>query len=194
MRCIFFVAMIAMLGCGRGKDPAALNTVSKPIADPVVALRSADEQAAFNFEAAGASIESALKAAKKLAPVAGGDAKEALLDVADMLDSAGATLADHTEGPPPISEYRKAENEQASERQHAVADALDALHELRDARGTLDTLAETVPSEHAKSLDAIRGQVDEAVSAVEDAIGRLGGKVPPEDEGDPPPPGDDPQT
>jgi hypothetical protein len=184
MRCLVALACLAMLGCGKASAPAALTPVPKSNSDPVVARREADEQAAFSIDAACASIEEAQKETKKLAPIAGGDAKEALLTVAEMFDSAGATLADHNEPPPAIETYRKEESERASERQKAVTDALDALHELRDARGTLDTLAATVPKEHAQPLEAIRAQADEAIDAVSDAITRLGGKVPPEDDGE----------
>ena len=182
MRCLVALACLTLLGCGKASGPAALTPSSKPSVDPVVAHREADEQAAFSIDAACASIEEAQKDTKKLAPIAGGDAKEALLNVAEMFDSAGATLADHNEPPPPIEAYRKEESERASERQKAVTDALDALHELRDARGTLDDLAETVPKEHAKPLEDIRSQADEAIDAVANAITRLGGKVPPEDD------------
>ncbi|RYG24845.1 hypothetical protein EON82_09260 [bacterium] len=179
MRCVVAVALIAMLGCGKPSVPAVPSPTAKPAGDPVVARREADVQAAFSIDAACASIEQALADTKKLAPVAGGDAKEALLNVAEMLDSAGATLADHNEEPPPLHTYRKEESEQASERQKAVTDALDALQELRDAHGILADLSANVPAEHKQALDGIEAQTGEAVNAVEDAIGRLGGKVPP---------------
>ena len=170
-----------MFGCGKPSSPAGVVATPKPAGDPVVAQRAADEQAAFSIDAACASIEDALAATKKLAPAAGGDAKEALLNVAEMLDSAGATLADHNDSPPPIETYRKEEAERESDRQKAVTDALDALHELRDARGVLDDLSSNVPPEHAQPLASIGAQTDEAIDAVKDAIGRLGGKVPPEE-------------
>jgi hypothetical protein len=181
MRPLLFVAFVAIVGCGK-KETSPSPASGVRAADPVVALREADEQAAFSIDAACAAIEDALAATKRLAPVAGGDAKEALLDVAEMLDSAGATLADHNEPPPPLDAYRKEEAERATERQKAVADALDALKELRDARGTLDDLAANVPSEHSKALDAIGAQNDEAIDAVESGITHLGGKVPTDEE------------
>lgn len=181
MRLVLFVAFVAIVGCGK-KEPSPPPASAAPPADPVAALRDADEQAAFSIDAACASIEDALAATKRLAPIAGGDAKEALLDVAEMLDSAGATLADHNEPPPPLDNYRKEEAERATERQKAAADALDALKELRDARGTLDDLAANVPAEHSKALEAIGVQNDEAIDAVESGITHLGGKVPPEEE------------
>lgn len=183
MRRLYFVTFVAILGCGQGPGPSpAGGRTAGPPPDPVVALREDDAQAAYSLDAACASIESALTATKKLAPVAGGDAKEALLDVADMLDSAGATLADHSEPPPPIEAYRKSEADRAMERQRAVSDAIDALRELREARGTLDDLAATVPEERSDSLAAIQDDTAEAIDAVESSIRRLGGKVPAEED------------
>lgn len=182
MRCVVALACLVLLGCGKGSTPAATTSTPKPNADPIVAAREADEQAAFSFDAACASIEDAQKGTKALAPVAGGDAKEGLLDVAEMFDSAGATLADHNEPPPPIEAYRKESSERSTERQKAVTDALDALQELRDARGRIDNLSQTAPEEHVQALETIRGQADEAIDAVQDAIKRLGGKVPSEED------------
>ncbi len=180
MRCLSLVALVALLGCGRPSAPTVAN--ASPLADPTAARREDDAQAAYALDNALTAIQEALAETKRLAPTAGGDAKEALLDIAEMYDSAGATLADHNDPPPPLEEYRKAPAERASERSQAVTDALDALHELRDAQGTLDDLSQTVPAEHKAPLDAIQAQTDEAIDSVEGAIKRLGGKVPPDEE------------
>lgn len=180
MRLLLFAAAVALLGCGKGGAPAAAG-VQAPPADPVAARREEDAEAAYSLDTALASIADALDATKRLAPVAGGDAKEALLDVAEMLDSAGATLADHDEPPPPLAEYRKAEAERSSERRRALNDALDALHELRDAQGTLDDLTQTAPPDRQDALGGIGAGTDDAIGSVENAIVRLGGKVPKEE-------------
>lgn len=181
MRRPLLLAALALAGCGKAPAPAVAAIA--PPADPVVAQREDDAQAAYGLDSATNTIEEAMAATKRLAPIAGGDAKEALLDVAEMFDSAGATLADHNDEPPPIEEYRHGTVERASERKKALDDALDALHELRDAQGTLDDLAQNVPAEHKPALGLIQQQTDEALDDVEGAIKRLGGKVPKEEDG-----------
>lgn len=181
MRCPLLLAFLAVAGCGKAPTPASTSSSTSPPSDPLVARREDDAQAAYSLDAAVDAIGEAMAASKKLAPTAGGDAKEALLNVAEMFDSAGATLAEHNDAPPPLDEYRRASPERTSERQKSVDDALDALHQLRDAQGTLDDLAQNVPTEHKAPLETIQHQTDEAIDDVEGAIKRLGGKVPPED-------------
>ena len=171
MRWVLFAAISALLGCG---PASSIPKAGTPPSDPVVARRDDEARAAYSLDAALQAIADARAGTKRLAPLAGGDAKEALLDVAEMLDSAGATLAEHDDGPPPIAEYRKLAAERATERQRAVNDALDALHELRDAQGTLDDLAQTVPEERKAPLTEAQSQTGEAIAAVESAIVRLG--------------------
>ena len=178
MRFILLAAALALLGCGRA---APVPKASPPSADPVASRRDEEAQAAYSLEAAISSIADARTGTKRLAPIAGGEAKEVLLDVEDMLDSAGATLAEHDEGPPPLAEYRKVASERSAERQKTVNDALDALHELRDAQGTLNDLAQNAPAERKAPLREVQAQTDEAIASVESAVTRLGGKVPPEE-------------
>ena len=180
MRRVLLALTVGIVGCkGSIAPPPSHASASPP--DPLVARRDADAQAAYGLDAALDAIGKAQAATRKLAPVAGGEAKEALLNVAEMFDSSGATLAEHSEPPPPIEAYRQAAGERTSEREKAVADALDALHELRDAQGTLDDLSANAPPEHKARLETIQVGTDEAIESVEDAIRDLGGKVPPEE-------------
>lgn len=181
MRRVLFLGLVALAGCG--KTPVSSAPVAPAVAatDPLVEGREKDAQAAFSLDAASASLDDALAGAKKLAPRAGGDAKEALMNVAAMLDSAGTTLADHDDPPPPMEEYRK--GDPAANRKKALDDAVDALHELRDAAGVLDDLSQNAPPAFAKPLDEIQSSLDEALESVEDAVKSLGGTVPPEEDG-----------
>lgn len=179
MRWISAVAIFLVAGCSKpaiGKGSPA--SVLPPPVDPVAAHHDAEEQAAYSIDAACASIETALTDTKKLAPVAGGEAKEALLNVAEMLDSAGATLADHDDQPPALPQYRKLDADRAAVRQKAVSDAIDALQELRDASGVLEDLSQNVPPEHAPALEKIQASTDDAIEGLKSAISDLGGKVP----------------
>ena len=173
MRPVILLAFVAIVGCGNQAPTVA--PPAAPPSDPVAARRDDDAQAAFSLDAAEASISDAMEATKRLAPIAGGEAKAALLAVADRLDASGTVLADHIGEPPPLDSYRK--DEPTEERRRSAADGLEALDELRKARHTLDDLAANVPPEHAKPLRAIQAVVDEAIDAVESGIERLGGKV-----------------
>ena len=181
MRCSLLTVVFALYGCGKGSAPVP-SVPLPPSVDAVAGMREADAEAAYSLDAASEAIADALTATRKLAPAVGGDAKDALLDVAEMLDSAGATLADHDEPPPDLETYRKAQAEGTEERRKALDAALDALHELRDAQGTLDDLSETAPPPHRDALAEIGGGVEEAIGAVEGAVVKLGGRVPPEEE------------
>ncbi len=160
MRRALLTAFVAIVGCGK---PAPA-----PVALPAPVASQEDggaAEAAFGFDAACASIESAAAAAKRLVPGSDGEAKEALLSLAAMLDAAGESLADHTQSP--VGDK-------------AVEDASDALQALRDARDVLEGLAPDAPKAYDKILSAARADVEEAIDAVDGGIKRLGGKVPAE--------------
>ena len=179
MRALLLLFPLVVMGCGKG-SASDTSVKPRPNVDRTAELRERDAQAAFSLDAASSSLAEALEAARKLAPTAGGDAKDALLDVAEMLDSAGATLSDFDDPPPALAEYRTGGPARTTERGKALAAALDALRELRDAQGTLDDLTGNAPAEHREALAEISDKTDEAIDSVEGAIRELGGKVPEE--------------
>ena len=181
MRALLLLFSFVVFGCGKAPMPD-VSAAAGPTVDRVAELRERDAQAAFGLDAASSSIADALEATRALASRAGGDAKEALLDVAAMLDSAGATLSEYGDPPPALATFRKDEAGMAAARKKALGAALDALKELRDAQGTLDDLSGNAPEAVRDDLAEVGDRTDEAIDSVESAIPNLGGAVPKEED------------
>ena len=181
MRALLLLSTLLVTGCGKGPVPAP-SVAAGPALDPIAELRERDAQAAFGLDAASSSIADALERTRTLAPKAGGNAKDALLDVAKMLDSAGATLSEYGDPPPDLAAFRRGETGMAATRKKALDAAIDALKRLLDAQATLDDLTGDAPPEVRDDLADVADGTDEAIDSVEGAIPNLGGAVPKEDE------------
>jgi hypothetical protein len=115
------------------------------------------------------SIEEALKVAKA-STAASIDIKESLEDVENSIDSAGEYLAEEAAIEPNSQEPA----EKLEVRRKKLIDVVnDALHDLRDARGIVDSLAgetETGP------LENVGVAVDAAMDDLRGALDALGGQ------------------
>jgi chromosome segregation ATPase len=133
----------------------------------------------FQIDAALTVLQDALRDAEKLRPEAKGDLREALLDLNDFLDSAGATLADISAPMPSREEYEKNFKSFDEDRLKAIEKLTDSLQDSRNALGTLTQLEEASTNLRA-AFEALSGAVEEAVDAQEEAIRAFGGQLPPE--------------
>ena len=134
----------------------------------------------FALEGAGDSLESSLKLTKDLAKKATGEAKDALLDVVDMLDSSGSTISDVTEDAPTLEEFRKQFNVYDEHRLKAIRAISDAYRETQHSLGTLRDLAANAPVTFKKPLEEVTTETEMASDSMSEAIKHLGGKVPEE--------------
>jgi hypothetical protein len=156
----------ALIGCSRGNAAAAQDPPLRSAnATPYEKARSG----LYQINAALDSIEVALAGAKAM-PTASLDERESLMEVQEYLDSAGAGLAEESAVPvdkaadPSILELR---------RNKLIEVANDSLHDLREARGIVDSLAE---GNLTGPLEPIGVKIDVAMDDLRGALEGLGGR------------------
>lgn len=176
------VCGLALVGCQPASEPPA-GRAPKVVAkgDPETALFENYRTGLYQVAAGVASLQTALQSCQELAKKAKGDQKEALLDVSDMLDSAGATLADATAPAPTKEEFLKDFKGFDEERLKAVEKAVDAYRETRNALGISEQLEEAATGDKAP-FTALSTHIEESLETLESVIQSFGGKVPAEDE------------
>ena len=116
--------------------------------------------------------------AKAFAPKAGGDAKQALLQVADLMNSAGEDLSEYQDVPDTLDAFKKDFAAQDERRLTSIDAAIQALKSVQAAGDVLDSLSKNVPPDGKATLDEIAGNCDEADNGLQLAIKAMGGKIP----------------
>ena len=172
-------------GCSHGGHKASVqpNAPAAAPVDPVADMFQKMRTANYQVDSSIDDVEGALDATKKLAPKAGDQAGQALLNVADLLNTAGEKLSEFDDVPDSLDEFRKDFSSQDEHRLQGIETAISALKAVRDASDILDVLTQNVPADHKKELDDIVAKTGEAESDLEQAVGSMGGKVPPQDSG-----------
>jgi len=165
---------VALTGCGH-KPEAAPQTQTPP---PVAEKKSPEEQlydqlhsGTFQLEAGMDSIADALKASKEAK--ASGDVKKSLDDIQNDIDSAGSSLAEEVDDAPDKAAVAKDMKTFDAKRQKLCDLVNDSLHDLRDARGIVDSLAEDGKD---SPLESIGQKIDVAIDDLKGALDALGGK------------------
>lgn len=164
-----WIGVVALLGCGDQKQPVSAATSLPEVApaanDPYEQLRAG----IFRIDASLQSIEDAFKEAKSTESTSL-DLRQSLEDIQASIDSAGEILAEEAATPPQkgldVAEYDK-------RRSKLVELVNDALHDLRDARGIVDSLA---GPEDLGPLEPIGVKLDVAMEDLRSALEALGGK------------------
>jgi hypothetical protein len=157
--------------------PPSTPPAAKP-ADPAQKLYEQLHAGAFQFDAALGSLNEAVQALRPLPNDQGGDTKEALLNVLDMLDSSGRTLADHNDSPT-VDEVRADVKQSDGQRIEAINDAIDAIREVRETQGVIgDMLNSAPPAKEKAGLTKADASIAEALEAMEEGVRLLGGTVP----------------
>ena len=166
------VVAIASLGCNSSapQTPARLEPVkpSGTHADLYDKLHSGH----FQIDAALDSIEEALKEARATKPTSA-DVKQSLDDIMDSIDSAGNALGDEVGEEPHRDQVEKDLAKSEARRVNLCALVNDSLHDLRDARGIVDSLAD---SNGAGPLEPVGLKIDVAMEDLRGALEALGGK------------------
>lgn len=182
---VAFAAGCALLGfaigCGSGSAPDSAartgNSVTvdgepEPPEDPeYVQLRAA----LFQIRSAIDLVQEAYTAAKAALDRRDltAEKRNALEDAVAYLDSAGANLAEQG-GSPPAEEALRTDPALVARLKSAAREAVaDALMDLREAAGILDSVSEGRPD-----LAELPRLADLAVEAVSSALRELGGKDP----------------
>ncbi|RYG38429.1 hypothetical protein EON81_03695 [bacterium] len=162
-------ALFVLLSCGpKAAEPTAVTKSEPPEERLYTALRAGTYQTNAALEA----IREASDHAKPLSEAAEGEAKEALLDLLDLLDSSGRLLADHVEEPD-RGKVAKEFNASDDERLSAIEDLGRAQDELTDALETAEELEKAAPEPLKEEHATIRTSIGEAKDAVTEGLAKL---------------------
>lgn len=168
--------LLALGGCG-SPEPAPSTPEPSAQLSAGGALYESLRGGSFNLGAAQESLKQAFEQAVALrnAQMEGSQLRDALGEMADLLDSAGASLVDHSLSPPPKAEIEAAFGQFDEARLKAVEATNDALHDLREARGIAEGLYESVPGLRTP-LDHLATLTTVAEEDLLSALTSLGGR------------------
>lgn len=184
---LFFLAIASIGGCGSGSgapsDPPAgkppASEEADPPATPEAQLYEQLRAGAVQLDLAQVAITEAYSHANTIRDDRKLDMaiQEGAADVSELLDSAGAQLADFTEPPPDEATVTRSFGESDDRRLKAIEAANDALHELNDALGLVQSLLDSADEVLRPRLDVLFETIRGAIEEVTSAIGALGGEV-----------------
>lgn len=163
------LGVLALLGCGDKKQGPSGTTTLPENATPADKLYEQLRGGIFQIDASLGSIEDALKEAKASSQSTE-DIRQSLEDIQASIDSAGEILAEEAAVQPEkngdVSSYDK-------RRAKLVELVNDALHDLRDARGIVDSLG---GEDDLGPLEPVGVKIDVAMDDLRGALEALGGK------------------
>lgn len=174
------VLFAALLISGCGTDPQFGGGASRIGQNEPTAAELLQEKlssGAYQANAAADTIETTVSALDDLEKLASGPLNEGVRETKDLTISAGKTLSELTAEPPLVSAVEADFSAYDEQRLSAIKEANDALQDLREAHGILESLIGEAPS-------AARAAIDESLSflaaCMDDTIGAIeqfGGQV-----------------
>lgn len=169
--------LLACIGCSGGGKPQAADGTPQPIQatrDEIVYERL--RSSAFQLNAAADAVSAAYTMASDLRDRApkNTDLSEALADLADYLDSAGAEVAEYTASPESIEVVKG--NLTAFEKQLELAQKAAAMakRDLEEALGIAESLLDQSDAGTHETFQTLYEHVKEAVDATADGLLALG--------------------
>ncbi len=166
---------IATSGC-RGeasdagaKTPPVKIDPTKPEDTLVEQIRSGSTQ----IDGVIDTLDSIVAQVERIDPGKDAELKQALAELGESLDSAGASLANFADDRPTRKDVAARFAQFDEWRIQAIAAINDALHDLDDARGISDQFAK---EKKIGALQQVGDLLDLAVSDLQDALQTLGGK------------------
>ncbi len=157
-----------------GGDPGSSPEKAK---SPEERLYEQVRSGAFQLTSALESLQKAMTHARTLSESSKGDLKEAMLDVVDHMDAAGAVFAEYASAPEKLEEFKKAFAEHDNKRLKAIEAANSGLTDTDEADGILDSLLERAEFKDNKGLLDLSTELGVVIDSLESAIKEMGGKV-----------------
>lgn len=130
--------------------------------------------------AASESISEARDEANRLQTGATGTLKEALTEILDRIDAAGAGVGEYLLPMPSYEEFQAESVRYDQVRRQAIEAASDAVTDLRDARGVADGLAAEAATSRKAAFEALAKLLDVAAEDAAESVRGFGG-IPPRD-------------
>jgi hypothetical protein len=185
VRRLFLVALIGvMLGCGQkapeansGASPSTGGAEAAAPKDEPTTLQEQLRGGAYQIDAAMGGMERVMNVVRPLAQDKPDETREALQTIADMLDSAAATIVEFNDAPT-LDSVRSDFKAADDRRLKAIEEADDARQEVEQAKGVVtDLLGSEPPADVLAQLKQIDDAIEETLDALEAAIEAFGGKV-----------------
>lgn len=166
---------MAGFGCQKSETKGSeQSTENTPTAEQ--RLHSQLSAGTYAVNAALDSIEQSLQAASELIPKAPA-LEEPLNEVKELINASGEVLGEFVEDPPPIETIEMRYAEFDERRLKAIEAGNDAMHNLNEALGILESVKDTIPQEAAADSFDLEGVLAAAVDDLIGAIEGFGGKV-----------------
>ncbi len=137
------------------------------------------------FTSAEESILEAQRAAVAFQKIAPASEREALKEILERINSAGAGVGEHVLPAPSWQDFAQDSVKFDKERMAAIEAANDAVVDLRDARGIAADRAEQATGATKTALSDLAKVIDVAADDTADAIKALGSTPPPDDATEP---------
>jgi hypothetical protein len=185
----WLVVAMLVIGCGAKPSetaPGPLTTARRSEKKPDIPVDPKDPDAALyeicrkghvQMNGAADTIQETLETAKKVKPFAIGDAATAFGEAYDLIDSAGAGIADYTTPLPDAEHFKAVAKEMDERRLKAIEAGNDAIRDLKEAAGILDSVSEKAKDPFKKGANEVAELTDLCVKDLYDAIEALGGQV-----------------
>lgn len=175
----FWVVVLAAGTVGCNRSASASNQTKPPVVtiDPNKPEDTLYEQVragSTQIEGVVDTLDTVLEQVKGVDSGKDPDIKAVFVDLKDSVDAAGAALAGYTDARPQRAAVVKQFAKFDEWRIGAIAAGNDARHELIDAQGLADSLAETA---NIGKMTDIADLLEVAIEDLKDAIETLGGKV-----------------
>jgi hypothetical protein len=172
-------AAVMAAGCRDGgtstTDPMAVGTALEP--DEVLYRHIVSGKERIN--AALASMEAAYRGTLQIVDEVPPGYREHLLELTDLLDSAGAHLSEFAAPAPPRERFATDFARLDERRILAIESCNLGLRDLREAQDAVEAMLEHPEAPAREALTDLRQRLAEAVLATEGAIQALGGEVRP---------------
>lgn len=188
--CWIVLATFVVAGCKSSKGTA--ETTAEPgktavAQNPEQALYEQVRSGNYQINAALDAVETARTEIRPLLADAGGDAKDALQAVSEILDNTGSTLSDFSDAPPSFEEFKKDFASQDEDRIDSIDACSQALVRMREGEGIISDMADSAPASVKGKLDTLDDHLLDITDSLEEAIKAMGGKVPPDPDDEPEP-------
>ncbi|HRI44220.1 MAG TPA: hypothetical protein PLL78_12470 [Fimbriimonadaceae bacterium] len=158
-----------------GSNPGSTTEVEPP--NPEQALYELCRAGTVQMNGAADSIEETLQTAKSVLPIATGDAVQGIKEAIELIDGAGAGIADYTAPIPGMDRFPEVAAEQDERRLKAIQAGNDAIRDLKEAAGILESLVQSTAATLRKGIGEVIELVDVCVRDLYDAVEALGGRV-----------------
>ena len=173
---LFCLPLFFLVGCAQA--PEATASAATKQSEPEQELYEKVKAARYQVGVATDRMAEIVNVVRGMAHANEAEVRDALNKIGDNLAGAGSLVADFGEEPPALAEFKTHFAEQDDLRLKAIEACNKALKLVGEAAGLVDDLLESEPPETEKNaLTQVRGSIEEAKDALEEAVRGTDGVV-----------------